>query len=431
MRDIDYDELDKAMDQLINTNSTDELASAGDSKPTQIKQPEPVVSPVSEHNLETAPAKPQPQISSRPIPSLASRRGGKFMDVVSHQSTVRPVSAVRPVAHAKPTQAKPSVPPRDINKPNGPLISSFVSRAPKNKPVVKTTTAIQPPEPEESLEPPKPELSLSTSDNVRDNTHVDHNATVVPTPFPAATQKPDDDDLDIDRITEDLNKSLGFDSKDAPVEKEKEPVESPFLPDTKVEKRPLGAFSAPTIAPVVAPVSDDKADEAKTTEVQPRFDSKTESEDVAKLTKSPLPAELGSDLLSIESDSVAHDNDDKNDEPKTATEKPVELSSQSNSSDGSNDTPHNSLSQPESATPPSSVPIAPVIADANSQHKNSAKKDQSAAIYDNANTVNKALLQKSPKQKGGVLKVVLWIFILVVLGVGAGAAVYFLLLPNL
>lgn len=427
MRDIDYDELDRAMNQLIVDKKSAEETAFHDAQPAVSSQDstvsQPDLKPVSGNN----------QIN-RPIPSLANRRGGKFMDLVSKQSVVHPASQDPIVAPVKPVDQKPAINPNEINKPNGPLISSFVPRTPKSNFVTKTAT-------EASLESPKPEFELPDSSAATepepkkpapfglDRLHFGQsssNTEVQPVVSPTKEEL-NEDDSDIDRIADDLNKTLGL-KDEASESDDKNAVESPFLSDAKVEKRPLGAFSAPISNEVTPPAS--MAMENIVPDAA-EANNQNEPENIPGSTDTPLPAELGSDLLSIESSGVARpvEKDVTPEANVTEIEPKTNLEA----------TPYiDNASRLEKATADidakpdlTSTPIAPVIADANKQGKQDFAKSQSAPIYDNANTVNKALLQKSPKKKGGAIKVILWILLLVVLGVGAGALVYFLLLPNL
>jgi len=171
------------------------------------------------------------------------------------------------------------------------------------------------------------------------------------------------------------------------------PIDSPFLSGTKVDKRPLGAFSG-----------DQKSSELENKPL-----------DISSYNSNPLlPAELQDDLLLIESNSAAQPDD----EPK---EKPVIESLP--------DTP---------AVPVVPIlPIAPVTIETKpvtttsitQQYKEQPNSgdQKTGAIFD-TNSYHKALTPT--KKKSGWLWV-LWIVLLLIIGAGSGAAVYFLVLPNL
>ena len=97
MTDIDFDELDKAVNSIM----------AGGTRPSEPSRPEPVsapspVSPASstgEGHSEITPISPhaEPASASRPATRVVPpRRGGRFMDVVHPSSNMRPSAASAP-----------------------------------------------------------------------------------------------------------------------------------------------------------------------------------------------------------------------------------------------------------------------------------------------------------------------------------------------
>lgn len=284
MKDIDYEELDKAMNQLMSDSpAIDSIPSDNSASPT------------------TVPTAPTTSTTDRPIPSLAGRRNGRFMDVVNSGTTSRPA-----------TTSQSSSAPVEV---------------PASTPLTETT----------------------------------------PTPQ----------------------------SEDTP--KIEEP-QSPFIPDAQVEKRPLGAFSS---TESISGNSDDNVITA---------DSEINNSTPAVAT--PLPAELQSDVLLVESSSVAKDYENIDapvqDDVKPEVEQPKD---QAFSTSSMTQTPGN-------------IPLS-------SFSKTESTNQASPAIYDEENTVNQAIVdKKKPKKKGGIVKIILWVLLLVLLGVGAGAVVYFVVLPN-
>jgi hypothetical protein len=162
------------------------------------------------------------------------------------------------------------------------------------------------------------------------------------------------------------------------------PSESPFLPDTKVEKRPLGAFSddnksdKPVDEAIVAEGKDANKDWAEAPKIEAPANTASEAE-------SDIPAELDSSILNIEANSSTHKND-------------VDMN-------------NNPLSYTSSAT------------SINQQYKEKSGSDKpvNGSIYDTSsyNTTT----SKSVKKKSSWMMVV-WILILLVVGVGAGLAFY-------
>jgi hypothetical protein len=190
-----------------------------------------------------------------------------------------------------------------------------------------------------------------------------------------------DEDDDIDQISHDIDQTL----RQQPVmsstsQPEIPPLESPFLPDTKVEKRPLGAFSSMNQS---APISREPIMQQLPT--QSPADAKT-----------PLPAELQKDLLSIESDNTTQ-------LPPVLQTRPMSAMNTANRSAGSS----NSISKQY-------------------QEKISPDSQTNGSIYDTS-AYHKALVIPTKKKSG--LMVVMWVAILLAIGAGAGIAIYYFVLP--
>lgn len=167
------------------------------------------------------------------------------------------------------------------------------------------------------------------------------------------------------------------------------PLGSPFLTDAKVEKRPLGAFSdnnqsEPVEAPIVMsdpePATDVSPVEEIVSETEPPTDQSVDGD-------TPMPAELQPGLLSIEANENLKAEQAQEVEPVGPTSITQQYSPQPSTGD---------------------KPVATMFDTA------AYKKPQS----------------HSGKKKSGWL-VVLWIFLLLVVGAGIGAAVYFFVLPRL
>jgi len=162
--------------------------------------------------------------------------------------------------------------------------------------------------------------------------------------------------------------------------------ESPFLPETKVEKRPLGAFSDELPQPPAAMPEPASIAQTTVAEPVPQIQNSTQPD-----LESALPAELDTSLLQIESDSSTHPDD-------------------ANLSSGIVDQ--------------SSVPTS-----INQQYEEqpSSSDTTSGAIYDTS-AYHSAIASKPHKKSGW--KWVIWILILLILGAGAGVAFYFYVMPN-
>lgn len=283
MSDIDYDELDRAVNSLANQpiNGSSQLATSSQTSQTTASS--------SPDNISSAPqAKPDTQ-------AVASRRSsGRFMDVVHPSSDMRPVT----------------VPPRTTSR---------------------EASSLQSPE-RAQVQPDVPAKDLQTS------------SLAEPT-IPVV-------------------------------------VDSPFLPDTKVEKRPLGAF---TDVEAQKPTSPDFS-------IKPvaELDRPIESD-------TPLPRELQDDLLTVETNEEA------------PTSQTVE-------------------SEKTTASQPNSAPIAPASILQQYVEKADKVEPPTTSIFDVGN-YQKTVGSKKKKKSGWL--VVLWILLLIIAGAGAGAAVYFYVLPLL
>jgi hypothetical protein len=300
MKDIDFDELDRAVNSLVNPDTATATQAA-------------VTPPVVSAAIDT-PSTP-PSIA----PSLSERRSsGRFMDVVHPSSDMRPsVVSPRPVQQAKQqTTAQANWPdPIDIN---------------------------------ESTSDPEPVIMTTPLE-------------VAPNDVPA-------------------------------------PLESPFLADAKVEKRPLGAFSnevhesGPTDSLTGAATVPEDAPDLLGADISKSSDHPIEAD-------TPMPAELQPGLLSIE-----------------ANEDPDATKSDSSAFKAS----------PAPSEP--TEPIGPTSITQQYTQQPSTGDKPAATIFD-AQAYKKPQARQGKKKSGALI--VLWIFLLLVIGAGVGAAVYFFVLPRL
>lgn len=291
MNDIDFDELDRAVNSLANQSD----GKAPGPAPSSTPQPAPVTAEPAMPSQVSEPSTPAPASSSAPRPDT-----GRFMDVVHPSSDMR--SSI-------------NVPPRAPSREAAP---------------------IQPPTRPSSVEE-------------------------TATPASPATESP-----------------------------------SPFLPDAKVDKRPLGAFADTTPAPVEEPTPP--------TDPVPPLPTEQSSSDQPTVNDTPLPRELQDDLLLVET----------NEETPTTPQESAVAGPESVASE-----------KPEDSSP--SMPNQPTSILQQYVEKNDAPAAPTTSIFDVQN-YQKTVGAK--KKKSGWL-VVLWIVLLIVLGAGAGAAIYFYVLPLL
>ena len=178
------------------------------------------------------------------------------------------------------------------------------------------------------------------------------------------------------------------------------PLESPFLPDAKVEKRPLGGEQSST--PDLMEEPETPLIEAPDEELLPATTESTEPEATPdSSTDMPdMPMELPDEEAPVEE--------------KPAVE----------------ETPREPVAQPEPEQPaltPEPEMTGPT--EITQQYKERPAAEQpSGAIYDTESYHQP--LTHAPQKKSGVL-IVLWIIALILVGAGAGAGVYFFVLPML
>jgi len=330
MKDLDFDELDRAVNSLIGSPSAPTnppVATASADTPTPVDNSVPVTTPSTE-DTQTTPASLQP---------LAARRSsGRFMDVVHPSSDMR----------------SSSVPAR---------------------PAVREGMTVQPitTEPVATVAPETSPAPIDTAPKTSEwpdplDFHGFKDEPVAPKP----TDKPDGQD----KLTEELS---------LPDFESTTPLESPFLPDAKVEKRPLGAFADSSVPAAETPAKE-------TPEVQA-----DENTDHPIGAETPLPAELQDSLLSIESneDTALTSQDVEPLKPQSAVVETMSI-------------PQQYVEQPSTGDKPAA-----------------------SSIFD-VEAYRKPAQTKNKKSKSGWL-MVLWILLLIILGVGAGAGFYFYLLPLL
>lgn len=194
--------------------------------------------------------------------------------------------------------------------------------------------------------------------------------------FPVSTDEPDESD------------TLSSKPLDAP-------LTSPFLPDAKVEKRPLGGAepTAPAEEPDHTPVL---ADTTEKTQNDPNDQLPALPKDVEPV----LPEELHTDLVEVESDT------NPSGIPKTEVSQPI------------------SALPPEPPKEERQMMLSGPTSIPQQYHEEPTSGDKhNGAIYD-TDTYHKPLAHPAKKKSGWLW--VVWIVIILLVGAGAGAALYFL-----
>ncbi len=359
MKDIDFDEIDRAVNSFISNTSGND---------TDSNSPKPEV-PVDN---------PQVKPTAVQTPPLAGRRGGQFMDMVR----------ISPAPRATPTPVQQSTAAVPVSSQ-----SVIIEPVSKEEPPVSVTPNVVDKPDDQVLPPVNLPDPIDFSESI--------NKQQITTDAPKPTENKEDVDIDKinDGITNELNGQSGL-------------PDSPFISDARVEKRPLGAFSGgvqsqnvepsavqPEMEPSKTvpeasggvPVQDSVEDEQKPVVFVPSNERDISSPDM----DTPLPAELRDDLLSIESDSTTN--------PKVV---------QSVAED----------------KPPASQPANQPLVPQQAQTTPSSNDQKTGSIYDTDSYHNTLLHPK--KKKSGWLWV-LWIALLLAVGAGAGAAVYYFVISRL
>lgn len=392
MKDLDFDELDRAVNSLIT--------SAPGSSSSGVNS----TAPLGQQPID---GQPVTSVTIPPSSALAIEKPstGRFMDVVHPSSDMRTSpSLVMPERTSVQTIATPTPTVSPIPAP---------APAPVLTPIPTPTTL-----PTQFDQPATGFPTISNRSSSIDPSVTDDSVT--------------DEDDDIDRISNDINNTISRSSDES--------ADSPFLTGTKVEKRPLGAFSAESVtAPVTAPIPTPAIPISNSTPTTPASaeaapympvfwptmsgsqPTEVNASPNAAMPKvdEPLPDELQKDLLSIESDTTVR------------PEKPVvtNIPSVSNIPYVSK-TPTTPIAPDLKTTP---APLTATVAATTSipqQYKEqpSSGDKSSGAIFD-TKSYHKAMVRPTKKKSSWTL--IIWMVVLLVVGVGAGVAVYFFVLPRL
>ncbi|MEO5948861.1 MAG: hypothetical protein ABIP74_00475 [Candidatus Saccharimonas sp.] len=322
MTELDFDELDKAVNSLMADNGT------------------PGISTPSTVTTATA-ATPSASVT---MPSPAVRRRGQFMDVMHPSANMRPTSAPikgHGLTIVPPTMAAATTPDMELVSP------------PADTPL-------------ESIAPLE----------------------IVPTPLSEDVTQENSDDTSSPTESESSNalNELVI-SEDT--------LSSPFLPDAKVEKRPLGS-SAPLVDQEASAVDSDSIpsveNSTEQTVAEPEKAEEVRTE--VPLVSAPLPDELKEDVVAVEANEVVH---------------------------GEASTSDVSTQEVPSAT---AVPTAGGNIVQQYEEQPSTGDLTNGAIFDTS-TYHQALDTQPAKKKSRALMWVLWIVVLLIVGATAGAAWFY------
>lgn len=245
MKDIDFDELDRAVSSVLTSKDkktdTDVLPiEAPVSSSADKRSSEPVVSeaaPKVSDSTALSGATPSQSVS----PSPAIRRSGRFMDVVHPSSAM----SNTPPPKATPAVRRPIVPLSDDVKPEPKAEVAAVAETTASYPTLDTL-------PEEST--PRTEVSAD------EETSPDTPKESWPDPLDVTSDESKENtstDEEPEKETDELDELVTDDPVEEDTEERLQPEfnQTPFLTDTKVDKRPLGAFAGGSNSDEIEPLS--------------------------------------------------------------------------------------------------------------------------------------------------------------------------------
>lgn len=364
MKDLDFDELDKAVNSLMSRSGNAPIQSSQPSPAapsSTVSQPEDTSSSLSVVPARattiapTEPRQPSLPLARSATPSLATKRSGRFMDVV-HPSS-------------------------DMTK--APIVNTPTAEKITLTPI--STTVVPETNPESDA---SEQLPSDTTSQTAPAATVSQNEWPDPLEFHEQQSAQNTTETQLSNDAPDVSPAVVVETKpEAPITTASEPLEpslSPFIADAKVEKRPLGGTTAdePTVSE-----SNDQTSAIEQKDI-PTDQQVSNNDDTQTTPRVELPAELHSDLLAVESDEAAK-----------------LPSSSATSASASVD----------------SIVTGPVSIVQQYKKQENSRDTSHTAIYDNAAQP----LAHPAKKKSGWLGVVL-IIVVILLLVGAAAAAYFM-----
>lgn len=382
MKDLDFDELDRAVSSLLEPKSSSVLSE------TSSREETPSTSENNDVEAQSSTTSVVPQKKS----FIEKRSSGRFMDVVHSSSDMKNLQKPT-ISRQAPAIAVPTV--------GDPIESAPVS-AEHIEAISETEESAQVSEEASFLEDEISAEDLHTlpdpldfhNFNVEDQTVVSSdetqtNVTESTVEEPATDTYSDEDkhddeqELELERVASELSELDGLMQSG----QERLSVDTPFVSDPAIEKRPLGAFSVgPTDQSLLTVETVDSSaveDEEIVSDKEDTVTSEQLSEKTQDTQTTPaadvVPEELREDIIAIESVDVS------------------------------------------SASTPSSNPVAGSISQQYTE-KNRPVSHEQTPVFDTAQYHQP--LKHTVKKKSGWLTVLL-IFVFVLIGVGGGAAMYY------
>jgi hypothetical protein len=398
VKDIDFDELDRAVSSLLTnkdepaaTNTPAPATSTPTPQDPPVDVPDSAEAPKETPSIITPASANPPKAASAPAPkpaagtgetafNLPNRSTGRFMDVVHPSSDMGPNT---PSAQPSPTLGRKLQPVSKDVKPESAAPGAETS-----------------PEANESTVPAEPAA-----------------------PTPATTVWPDP--LDVHGFKDDLDAPVAPTPAVTPTEESAKPadVSSPFLSDTKVEKRPLGAYSDQATPKTT------EADAEAATDAKPEIAtdaSKASDLEGAKLPiddptipkppeePEPLPPEFDSALIAVESGDRPEDEDDHDDDSDK----------QSNADDKTTIPVKNGDKEDDAVPTPSPLPVASMSIPAQYRPVERSNADAEGHVFDTKDYHTPISVNSKKKSSAG-----LWIlFCVLLVSIVGGMAYWYLYL---
>ena len=293
MKELDFDELDKAVNSLMSGVTKTKPVKPDDETKTLTIQPvlsdgiAPAFDKSGAISVSTSPDVQRPKESAKSTPSSSNtkdessnHRGGRFMDVVHPSSDMTTTSPIKAPVSRQGLTIEPRSP--------HPLLEATT----ENEDVKVTVVPASPPkEPVSQPQPPSVASDALESEWPDPLDTIMEQENIAPSPPDLAPV------VERDILAEDILKKEVQPTEDKP----QAPLSSPFLSDAKVEKRPLGGgvpsytSQEENVSPVSTSLSD-KFEKVDNTEAQLPAEPDTSE---------PLPEEFNGELMAIESGNQA------------------------------------------------------------------------------------------------------------------------------
>ena len=223
MKDIDFDELDRAVGSVLGSDAAVQNDSQADVPAVAtVAKPDPRPSSLTDSDVVSLPdTAPTTTVQTTPTATVSpaispARKRGQFLDMV------------HPSADMTKTPKMPLAPRKTV----APLNSAVVADAPKPRSADEATDT-------SPVETTAPDTDIKTDHvpNVDENT-IDNNTEAWPDPLDFAKES-----AEAAAVSQESQPSTTSPDNEPIGEQASEPAQTPFVADAKVDKRPLGAFA--------------------------------------------------------------------------------------------------------------------------------------------------------------------------------------------